>query len=202
MSILVTGGAGFIGSNFVLDWLADPSTQGETVVNLDALTYAGNLQPTWPALQGDARHVFRARRHHRPRAARPPACHAPAARVVHFAAESHVDRSIHGPGAFIKTNIEGTFTLLEAARATGARCLADAKAAFRFHHVSTDEVYGSLAPDAPAFTEDTPTNPTAPTAPARPPATTWCAPGTTPTACRWSPATAATTTGLTTFRRS
>jgi dTDP-glucose 4,6-dehydratase len=152
MSILVTGGAGFIGSNFVLDWLADPSTQGETVVNLDALTYAGNLQ-NLAALQGDLRHVFvQGDITDRALLDRLFALHQPRA-VVHFAAESHVDRSIHGPGTFIKTNIEGTFTLLEAARAHWGTLPADGKAGFRFHHVSTDEVYGSLAPDAPAFTE-------------------------------------------------
>ncbi|MCU0968504.1 MAG: dTDP-glucose 4,6-dehydratase [Rubrivivax sp.] len=149
MTILVTGGAGFIGSNFVLDWLAQSD---ETVVNLDALTYAGNLR-NLESLAGDARHVFvhgditdralvdRLLAAHRPRA------------VVHFAAESHVDRSILGPGAFIRTNVEGTFTLLEAARAHWGALDGDAKAGFRFLHVSTDEVYGSLAPDAPAFTE-------------------------------------------------
>ncbi|MBP6766109.1 MAG: GDP-mannose 4,6-dehydratase, partial [Rubrivivax sp.] len=152
MSILVTGGAGFIGSNFVLDWLADPTTQGETVVNLDALTYAGNLQ-NLAALQGDLRHVFvQGDITDRALLDRLFALHQPRA-VVHFAAESHVDRSIHGPGTFIKTNIEGTFTLLEAARAHWGTLPADGKAGFRFHHVSTDEVYGSLAPDAPAFTE-------------------------------------------------
>jgi dTDP-glucose 4,6-dehydratase len=149
VTILVTGGAGFIGSNFVLDWLAQSS---ETVVNLDALTYAGNLQ-NLASLQGNAGHVFvrgdigdRAlldslMATHRPRA------------VVHFAAESHVDRSIHGPGAFVKTNVEGTFTLLEAARQHWNTLDGEAKSGFRFHHVSTDEVYGSLAPGAPAFTE-------------------------------------------------
>jgi dTDP-glucose 4,6-dehydratase len=149
MTILVTGGAGFIGSNFVLDWLKQSD---ETIVNLDALTYAGNLR-NLASLSGDARHVFvkgdigdRALidsllAAHRPRA------------VVHFAAESHVDRSILGPGAFIKTNVEGTFTLLEAVRAHWTPLPEAEKAAFRFHHVSTDEVYGSLAPDAPAFTE-------------------------------------------------
>jgi len=156
--ILITGGAGFIGSNFVLDWL---SACDEPVLNLDALTYAGNLQ-NLASLQGDARHVFvqgdiadralldRLLAEHRPRA------------VLHFAAESHVDRSIHGPGAFIKTNVEGTFTLLEAVRAHWSRLEADAKAAFRFHHVSTDEVYGSLAADAPAFTETHPYEPNSP----------------------------------------
>jgi len=149
MTILVTGGAGFIGSNFVLDWLAQCD---ERVVTLDALTYAGNLE-NLASLQGDARHVFvkgdigdralvdRLLAEHRPRA------------LVHFAAESHVDRSIHGPGAFIKTNVEGTFTLLEAARAHWGALAGDDKAAFRFLHVSTDEVYGSLGPGDPAFTE-------------------------------------------------
>ncbi|CAD5369142.1 dTDP-glucose 4,6 dehydratase, NAD(P)-binding [Rubrivivax sp. A210] len=150
MTILVTGGAGFIGSNFVLDWLG---ASDETILNLDALTYAGNQQ-NLAALQGDARHVFvhgdiadralldRLFAEHRPRA------------IVHFAAESHVDRSIHGPGAFIKTNVEGTFTLLEAARAHWGALSGDDRADFRFHHVSTDEVYGSLGPTDPAFTED------------------------------------------------
>jgi dTDP-glucose 4,6-dehydratase len=147
--ILVTGGAGFIGSNFVLDWLA---STGEPVVNLDALTYAGNLENLAP-LDGDARHRFvkgdigdrelvdRLLAEHPPRA------------VVHFAAESHVDRSIHGPGAFIKTNVEGTFTLLEAVRAYWSALDSDRRAAFRFHHVSTDEVYGSLAKGDAPFTE-------------------------------------------------
>ena len=159
MTILVTGGAGFIGSNFVLDWLADPAA--EPVVNLDALTYAGN-QANLASLQGDARHAFvhgdicdRALVDslldtHQPRA------------IVHFAAESHVDRSIHGPGAFMKTNVDGTFTLLEAARSHWGSLAGDAKAAFRFHHVSTDEVYGSLQPGAPAFTEDHPYEPNSP----------------------------------------
>jgi dTDP-glucose 4,6-dehydratase len=153
MTLLVTGGAGFIGSNFVLDWLAQPETRDERVVNLDALTYAGNLR-NLASLQVDARHVFvqgdicdralvdRLFAEHRPRA------------LVHFAAESHVDRSILGPAAFIRTNVEGTFTLLEAARAHWSGLEGDAKAGFRFHHVSTDEVYGSLAPGEPAFTED------------------------------------------------
>jgi dTDP-glucose 4,6-dehydratase len=158
MTILVTGGAGFIGSNFVLDWLAEGD---EPVVNLDALTYAGNLR-NLEALSGDERHVFvrgdicdRALvdsllATHRPRA------------IVHFAAESHVDRSIHGPGAFMRTNVEGTFTLLEAARGHWDTLPGDDKARFRFHHVSTDEVYGSLAPDAPAFTESHPYEPNSP----------------------------------------
>ena len=147
--ILVTGGAGFIGSNFVIDWLRET---GEPVVNLDKLTYAGN-RANLAALQGDARHVFvqgdvgdsalvaRLLAEHKPRA------------IVHFAAESHVDRSIHGAGDFIETNIVGTFRLLEAARAHWGDLPEKEKADFRFLHVSTDEVYGSLAPDAPAFTE-------------------------------------------------
>jgi dTDP-glucose 4,6-dehydratase len=147
--ILVTGGAGFIGANFVLDWL---SHCDEPVINLDALTYAGNLE-SLRSLSGDARHLFvkgdiadRALldtlfKTHHPRA------------VVHFAAESHVDRSIHGPGAFIKTNVEGTFTLLEAARCHWASLTDEQKNSFRFHHVSTDEVYGSLGPGDAAFTE-------------------------------------------------
>jgi dTDP-glucose 4,6-dehydratase len=149
MTILVTGGAGFIGSNFVLEWLAHGN---ESVVNLDALTYAGNLH-NLDSLRGNPRHVFvqgdicdremldKLFAEHKPRA------------VVHFAAESHVDRSIHGPGEFMRTNVQGTFTLLEATRAHWTALDGEAKAAFRFLHVSTDEVYGSLAPTAPAFTE-------------------------------------------------
>jgi len=156
--ILVTGGAGFIGSNFVLDWLAQSD---EPVINLDALTYAGNLR-NLVSLEGDARHVFvkgdicdrvlidQLLTTHRPRA------------IVHFAAESHVDRSIHGPGEFIKTNVEGTFTLLEAARAFWSTLQGDEKAAFRFHHVSTDEVYGSLKPTDPPFAETNPFEPNSP----------------------------------------
>jgi len=149
MTILVTGGAGFIGSNFVLDWLKQSD---EPVVTLDALTYAGNLE-NLASLDGDARHSFvkgdicdralidQLLATHQPRA------------LVHFAAESHVDRSISGPGAFMRTNIEGTYTLLEAARAYWSGLGDDAKAAFRFHHVSTDEVYGSLQADDPQFAE-------------------------------------------------
>lgn len=148
--ILVTGGAGFIGANFVLDWLA---AGDEPVLNVDKLTYAGNLK-SLESVQGDARHVFvqadigdgevlaRLLAEHQPRA------------VVNFAAESHVDRSIHGPEDFIQTNVVGTFRLLEAVRGYWSALDAEARAAFRFLHVSTDEVYGSLAPAAPAFTED------------------------------------------------
>ncbi|MBT9234957.1 dTDP-glucose 4,6-dehydratase [Pseudomonas inefficax] len=149
MTILVTGGAGFIGANFVLDWLAG---NDEPVVNLDKLTYAGNLQ-TLSSLQGDARHTFvhgdigdsalveQLLKTHQPRA------------IVNFAAESHVDRSIHGPEDFIETNIVGTFRLLEAVRAYWGGLDEQSRQAFRFLHVSTDEVYGSLAADEPAFTE-------------------------------------------------
>ncbi|HJV88134.1 MAG TPA: dTDP-glucose 4,6-dehydratase [Noviherbaspirillum sp.] len=156
--ILVTGGAGFIGSNFVLDWLAGSD---EPVVNLDKLTYAGNLNNLL-LLRQDSRHIFvkgdigdttlvaGLLNRHRPRA------------IVHFAAESHVDRSILGPGEFITTNVNGTFSLLEAARAY-QRDLSDAEqAGFRFLHVSTDEVYGSLGPDDAPFSETTAYAPNSP----------------------------------------
>ena len=148
--ILVTGGAGFIGGNFVLDWLANPSA--EEVVNLDKLTYAGNLA-TLQSLSGDPRHIFvqgdigdcdlvqSLLKKYNVRA------------VVNFAAESHVDRSIHGPGDFIQTNVVGTFNLLEAVRVYWSELSDSNKAKFRFIHVSTDEVYGSLSPSDPAFTE-------------------------------------------------
>lgn len=149
MTILVTGGAGFIGSNFVLDWLA---AADEPVVNLDLLTYAGNLQ-NLASLEGDKRHIFvqgdigdaqlvsQLLAEHQPRA------------VLNFAAESHVDRSILGPEDFIQTNVVGTFRLLEAVRSYWGNLPTQAKADFRFLHVSTDEVYGSLEKTAPAFTE-------------------------------------------------
>jgi dTDP-glucose 4,6-dehydratase len=149
MTILVTGGAGFIGANFVLDWL---KAGGEPVVNLDKLTYAGNME-SLASLQGNASHVFvkgdigdaslveRLFAEHKPRA------------VINFAAESHVDRSIHAPEDFIQTNVVGTFRLLEAARHYYAGLHNEEKAKFRFLHVSTDEVYGSLEPTDPAFTE-------------------------------------------------
>jgi dTDP-glucose 4,6-dehydratase len=158
MTILVTGGAGFIGANFVLDWIA---ATGEPVVNLDALTYAGNLQ-TLQSLQGDARHIFvKGDIGDRALVDSLLATHQPRA-IVHFAAESHVDRSIHGPGAFVQTNVNGTFTLLEAARGHWSTLEGDAKAAFRFHHVSTDEVYGSLGPTDAPFTETHPFEPNSP----------------------------------------
>ncbi len=147
--ILVTGGAGFIGANFVLDWLA---ASDEPVLTLDKLTYAGNLE-NLASLQGDGRHTFvqgdigdagllaRLLAQHQPRA------------VINFAAESHVDRSIHGPEDFIQTNIVGTFHLLEAVRAYWSGLEGEARPAFRILHVSTDEVYGSLAASDPAFSE-------------------------------------------------
>lgn len=149
MSIIVTGGAGFIGSNFVLDWLAQSD---EVVINLDALTYAGNMD-NLASLEGDQRHVFikgdigdstlmaKILADYQPRA------------ILNFAAESHVDRSILGPEDFIQTNVMGTFRLLEAVRAYWTALPAEAKTAFRFLHVSTDEVYGSLGKNDPAFTE-------------------------------------------------
>jgi dTDP-glucose 4,6-dehydratase len=156
--ILVTGGAGFIGANFVLDWLTHCD---ESIVNLDKLTYAGNLE-NLATLQGDSRHIFvkgdicdrvlleRLMAEHRPRA------------IVHFAAESHVDRSIHGPSDFIRTNIEGTFMLLEVARAYWNGLEGSAKTDFRFLHVSTDEVYGSLDPNALPFVESKAYEPNSP----------------------------------------
>jgi len=149
MTILVTGGAGFIGANFVLDWM---SQSGETLINLDKLTYAGNLQ-SLASLQGNPQHVFvhgdigdgpllqRLLAEHRPRA------------VLNFAAESHVDRSIHGPQAFVETNVVGTFQLLEAVRSYWQDLAGAEREVFRFLHVSTDEVYGSLMAGEPAFTE-------------------------------------------------
>lgn len=156
--ILVTGGVGFIGSNFVLDWLA---ADGSPVINLDKLTYAGNLE-NLASIQGDPRHIFahgdindrtlvaQLLKQHQPRA------------IVHFAAESHVDRSIHGPEDFIQTNITGTFHLLEETRAYWMTLGKAEKSAFRFLHVSTDEVYGSLSPADPPFSETTPYAPNSP----------------------------------------
>lgn len=157
--ILVTGGAGFIGGNFVLDWLANPAAEG--IVNLDKLTYAGNLV-TLTSLDNDPRHVFvqgdignyelvlsLLKKHS-------------ISAVVNFAAESHVDRSIHGPGDFIQTNVVGTFNLLEAVRAYWTELPEPQKQSFRFLHVSTDEVYGSLSPSDPAFSETNPYEPNSP----------------------------------------
>src|SRR5471032_3060253 len=156
--ILVTGGAGFIGANFILDWLR---TSDEPVLNVDKLTYAGNLQ-TLQSLRDNPGHVFshtdicdRAAldallRQYAPRA------------VLHFAAESHVDRSIHGPADFVETNLVGTFTLLEAVRSHHQTLSEADKANFRFLHVSTDEVFGSLSATDPQFSETTPYAPNSP----------------------------------------
>ena len=157
-AIVVTGGAGFIGANFVLQWLNE---QLGPVVNFDKLTYAGNLQtlatvssrPDYTFVQGDIcdRDLVQSLLDvHKPRA------------IVHFAAESHVDRSILGPEAFLKTNIDGTFSLLEAARSYTQQLSEADQARFRFLHVSTDEVYGTLGPDDPAFSETTPYAPNSP----------------------------------------
>jgi len=157
--ILITGGAGFIGSNFALDWLANPAAEG--VINLDKLTYAGNLA-NLESLKDDPRHIFihgdigdrelvaKLLKQYQPRA------------ILNFAAESHVDRSIHGPVEFIETNIVGTFNLLECAREYWGSLAAPEKDSFRFHHVSTDEVYGSLSATDPAFTENHPYEPNSP----------------------------------------
>jgi dTDP-glucose 4,6-dehydratase len=157
--LLVTGGAGFIGGNFVLDWLANQYPEG--IVNLDKLTYAGNLT-TLKSLENDSRYVFvqgdigdydlvlfLLKKHQ-------------ISAVVNFAAESHVDRSIHGPGEFIQTNVVGTFNLLQAVRAYWAELSQEKKHQFRFLHVSTDEVYGSLSPTDPAFLESNPYEPNSP----------------------------------------
>lgn len=158
MTIFVTGGAGFIGANFVLEWLAKNQ---ESVVNLDQLTYAGNLE-NLAKVKGDRRHVFvrgdirdralveRLLAEHRPRA------------IINFAAESHVDRSIDGPEAFVQTNVVGTFHLLESARVYWGKLESEAKTAFRFLHISTDEVYGSLGLNDAPFTETTPYAPNSP----------------------------------------
>ncbi len=157
-TILVTGGAGFIGSNFVLQWIKN---SGAAVINLDLLTYAGNPN-NLAALEGNPRHllvrgdicdaqlVAALLREHRPRF------------IVHFAAESHVDRSIADPGAFIRTNVQGTFTLLEQARLYWSEMDEAGRRGFRFLHVSTDEVYGTLGPDDPAFAENSAYAPNSP----------------------------------------
>jgi dTDP-glucose 4,6-dehydratase len=156
--ILVTGGAGFIGANFVLDWRAEGQ---ESVLNVDKLTYAGNLG-SLAALKDDSGHHFvRADIGDRATIAALLAAHRPRA-IVNFAAESHVDRSIHGPAAFIDTNIVGTFALLETARAHWSSLPEPERSQFRFLQVSTDEVYGSLAPDADGFCETTPYAPNSP----------------------------------------
>ena len=158
MTILVTGAAGFIGSNFVLDWLDQCN---EPVVNLDLLTYAGNLE-NLKELEGDPRHQFvRGSIGDRSLVANLLADTKPRA-VINFAAESHVDRSIHGPGEFIQTNIVGTFNLLESVRGYWNDLPEAEKAAFRFLHVSTDEVYGSLSKEDPPFSETNQYEPNSP----------------------------------------
>ncbi len=158
--ILVTGGAGFIGSNFIIDWLGT-AAQPEAILNIDCLSYAGNLEnlasvQTSPAYRFEKLDICDQPAiqalfvQHRPRA------------IVHFAAESHVDRSILGPGEFVRTNIQGTFSLLEAARAYWGELQEKEREQFRFLHVSTDEVYGSLGPKDPAFSEITPYQPNSP----------------------------------------
>ncbi len=157
-TIIVTGGAGFIGSNFILQWLG---TEGSPMVNFDKLTYAGNLRnlesvssdKRYCFVQGDIaerREVRQILQAHRPRA------------IVHFAAESHVDRSIRGPDDFVRTNVNGTFSLLEEARAYWSELPQIEQDRFRFVHVSTDEVFGSLGPEDPAFSENTPYRPNSP----------------------------------------
>ena len=156
--ILVTGGAGFIGANFVIDWLR---VMGEAVVNVDKLTYAGNLG-TLQSLHDDPRHSFaRADICDRAAIGQLLSTYKPRA-IVHFAAESHVDRSIHGPGDFVQTNVIGTFTLLEAAREYWSALEGEAKTSFRFVHVSTDEVFGSLGADDAPFSETTAYAPNSP----------------------------------------
>ena len=156
--ILVTGGAGFIGSNFVTSWI---NTVGSPVVNLDKLTYAGNPE-NLSELRDNPRHIFvQGDINNRTLIDQLLAKHQPRA-IVHFAAESHVDRSIHGPEDFVITNVNGTFHLLEAARTYWSKLPEPQKTAFRFLHVSTDEVYGSLSATDPAFTETTPYAPNSP----------------------------------------
>jgi dTDP-glucose 4,6-dehydratase len=156
--LLVTGGAGFIGSNFILDWCA---TSAEPVVNLDKLTYAGNLS-NLASLAGDPRHLFvRGDIGDRAQVEALLALHRPRA-ILNFAAESHVDRSIHAPADFIATNITGTFGLLQAVRGYWQGLPEPERSRFRLLHVSTDEVYGSLGPSEPAFRETTPYAPNSP----------------------------------------
>ncbi|MEP6645377.1 MAG: dTDP-glucose 4,6-dehydratase [Acidobacteriaceae bacterium] len=156
--IMVTGGAGFIGSNFILEWL---KTDKSPIVNFDKLTYAGNLHNLDEIANDDRYRFIHGDICDRPllsgllKQSKPRA-------IVHFAAESHVDRSIHGPDDFVHTNVNGTFSLLEEARAYWAALPDEERSAFRFLHVSTDEVYGSLSPDDPAFSETTAYAPNSP----------------------------------------
>jgi dTDP-glucose 4,6-dehydratase len=157
--IFVTGGAGFIGGNFVLDWL-DPES-GSSLINIDSLTYAGNLS-TLQTVQDNPQYQFvKASIGDQARITQLLNEHQPSA-IINFAAESHVDRSIHGPAEFIQTNIVGTFNLLECARSYWSELPEPQKSAFRFLHVSTDEVYGSLGPNDPPFTETHPYEPNSP----------------------------------------
>src|SRR4051794_37772571 len=158
MTVLVTGGAGFIGSNFELDWIGGTN---EAVVNLDKLTYAGNLE-NLASLTGNARHTFVQGGIEDEAVVSGLLQRQSVRAIVNFAAESHVDRSISGPGAFIDTNMVGTFKLLEAARAYWTSLVEPERSTFRFLHVSTDEVYGSLQPDEPPFAETNPYRPNSP----------------------------------------
>ena len=196
-SILVTGGAGFIGSNFILQWIASGNT---SVLNLDKLTYAGNLN-NLRAIEAHPRYRFEhgdifdrdflreLLGREKPRA------------IVHFAAESHVNRSIHGPDDFIRTNINGTFNLLEEARAYWSALSETDRAAFRFLHVSTDEVYGSLGPTIPLSARLLPTHPIAHTPHPRPLPIIWFARTTILTDFPRSPPTVLTTTGPISFQK-
>ena len=195
MTIFVTGGAGFIGSNFVIDWL---DQHDELIINIDRLTYAGNLN-NLSSLEGNGSHVFvkgdigdsallkNLLSRYEPRA------------IVNFAAESHVDRSIHGPEDFMQTNIIGTYRLLECAKEYWQSLSADKQSAFRFLHVSTDEVYGSLPAEAPAFSERIVMSQTVRTVLARHPQIIWCAPTATPMDYQFLQPIVLTTMGLTNF---
>ena len=182
-SIIVTGGAGFIGSNFVLAWLEDPAGSVAPLVNVDCLTYAGNLKnlesvsthPQYRFVRADICDQSRMKallEEYRPRA------------IVHFAAESHVDRSILGPDAFVETNVRGTFVLLEAARAYWSRLPEPERAEFRFLHVSTDEVYGSLGPTIRRSARPRRIRRTVPIPRPRQLPIIWCEPISIPTGCR------------------
>ena len=178
--VLITGGAGFIGSNLVHYWM---HTTSDTVINVDKLTYAGNPQ-NLVEIAGDPRHVFvhsdigdidtmsALLKKYRPSA------------IINLAAESHVDRSIHNPDAFIEANVIGTLRVLKAARSYWCTLTGKDRDSFRFLHVSTDEVYGTLTADAPPFRETLPMRRTVPMRQARRRRTISCAPGTTPTVCR------------------